>query len=458
MLKGWLGLTVVIFFCALPACLALPEVRTLLVSEPRLANILLRSLALAGLVTLLAVPLGGLFGLAASSSRSRSLAGLLPLSLPPTVAAVAWLSLLGQAGISPAGWPWLVAAQVLAFFPLVGLTVWVGARQLQPDLEEAGEIARGPRGTLLGVTLPLLSPYLALGALLVALFALQDAALPSLFQVHVLAVEVNTSLGTFLDPARAAKLAALPALLLLVGVWLLGLSGRAPQAFVPYPRTRPWSNLLSLLVLLSAATPLAWLLLSSLQPEAWRLALELGSADLLRSLAQSLAVALLTTTVGFALASTTRAGLFLFGSLLALALPPALLLQAWRGWLTDGPVLALTVFSGRYLAFPLALTMLRRAQLPRDLEDSARLLAPLRRLPLALGFYAPALLASFTLVYLLSMADLSTHLLADPPGWGSLIVRIFSLAHYQRMDVLAVLCLAQVALLTLPLVWLRGRP
>lgn len=423
-------------------------------------SLLLRSLALSGAVALLSALAGGVYGFAVAagqlpSRQGYALAGLLPLALPPTVAAVAWLDISGhlaRLGVVPAGWPAVVAAQVLAFFPLVALAVWVGARQLDPRLEDAARLCLPPSRVLTRVTLPLLAPYWGLGALLVLLFSFNDTALPSLLQVHVFAVEVNTSLGTFLSSGQAAALSAPPALMMLALAALLGGPPRGLGRWLPPDRRYllPWAPaLMSLLAALAAGLPCLWLLLSA---GSWSLALEQGGGDLLRTGLQSVVVAVLSVALGYALALSTRARWPLWLALLGLFLPPALLVEGWHRFLPDGPALALAVFLGRSLAFPLGIAMARRAQLDRGEEEAARLSG---RPGLLLGLYGRSAWASGLVVYVLCTADLSAHLLADPPGWGSLPVRIFSLAHYGRMDLVAVLCLAEVALLALPLLWLR---
>ncbi len=458
-----------------PVVLALAGVGAL--PEPRALALLGRSLALAGAVCLTATALGGLLGLATAATDlpGRSgywLAGLLPLALPPAVAGVAWLDLtqqLARRGWSPSGWLLTGLAQVLAFAPLAALALWVGVRQLDPSLEEAARLTRTPGRAWLRVSLPLLAPYWGLGALLVLLASLNDTALPSLLQVHVYAVEVSASLGTFLDARQAAALSGPPGLLLALGagLWLAFWSrGRRGQARWQPPGQRwrlgaaraPVAVTLSLLTALAAGLPLLWLLLGAADPASWRLALELGGADFLRTILESAVLALFTVALGFGLALAVPErpvqALFLGLSLLGLALPPALLVEVWHRFTGDGPLLALGVFGARYLVFPLGLAQARRAQVDPALADAARLQPPRARKRLWLGYYGRAALAAGALVFMLSACDLSTHLLADPPGWGSLTVRIFSLAHYGRLDAVAALCLAEVVMLAAPLPWL----
>ena len=56
------------------------------------------------------------------------------------------------------------------------------------------------------------------------------------------------------------------------------------------------------------------------------------------------------------------------------------------------------------------------------------------------------LVSLWILVFALSMADLSTTILAVPPGVNTMSIRIFNLVHYGVTDQLAGLCLATASL------------
>ena len=151
--------------------------------------------------------------------RLWAVAAALPLVIPSYVAAFCLLGFFGERGLlqqalgverlpDPTGYWGAVAALTLSTYPYVFILTQAALRDLDPALEEA---ARGlgvsrPRA-LLRVTLPAVRPSIALGSLLVALYALSDFGVVSLMRYDSLTRAIYVQYRSLFDRTPAAVLA-----------------------------------------------------------------------------------------------------------------------------------------------------------------------------------------------------------------------------------------------------------
>src|SRR5205823_8404994 len=118
--------------------------------------LLLRSCALAGVVTACAlvvgVPLGLLLGRAdVPGRRAALLLHALPAFLPPFLLALGWFYLPhGDALFSSAG---AIGVETAAFVPIVTILVAFGVQAIDPSLEEAGRLVAPPWKVALRIVL-----------------------------------------------------------------------------------------------------------------------------------------------------------------------------------------------------------------------------------------------------------------------------------------------------------------
>jgi spermidine/putrescine transport system permease protein len=128
------------------------------------------SLILGGLTALISTTLGVLAALALVryTVRARNLVAtvlIAPLLVPEVVLAVALLLFLNFAGIGKS-MPMLLAGHVIFTLPFVFLVVQARLVGIRRDIEEAAlSLGASPVQTFLSVTLPLLMPAVAAGAL-----------------------------------------------------------------------------------------------------------------------------------------------------------------------------------------------------------------------------------------------------------------------------------------------------
>ena len=166
-----------------------------LLLRSRILMVLLRTLFLVGTVTivscLIAIPIAWLQ--VRTDLRFRkfwSVITLLPLVMPSYVGGFIFIVALGPKGMLQtflnalwgferipdiSGYIGSLIILSLLSFPYVLLTVKAGLRQMDSNLEESARVlGNGPWRTFLSISVPLLRPSIAAGALLVALYTLSD--------------------------------------------------------------------------------------------------------------------------------------------------------------------------------------------------------------------------------------------------------------------------------------------
>ncbi len=460
------------------------------------------SLRLATLTTLAAVAMGVPMGLLAARTDlpgRRTLAAVLslPLLLPPTVTAVAWLAagspngpVARRLGVEAArlvhglasGLSGSVLVLATALAPLVMLLTASALSSLPGRLEEAGLLAAPRRTVLLRITLPLAAPGILLGASLVFLMALGEATVAPAFRYPVAAMEVLTRFAAFYD-VSAATTAALPLALAAAAVLVLEWAvvrwtgtARIPggRTTVPPPRyplgRARWTAAGAAWGLAAALVgiPAAVLLLQAGGVPAYSRALVMAGDSLSRGLAVAAAGGTLLAVEGFLLAvlgleSPARAGrtvdalaLFLFalpGAVLGIGLI-VLWNHPWTGFVYGTPAILLLGYLAHSCAVTLRLSRSSLELVPSGLVEAARvsgigwgrrlawILVPAARRGLAAAWLAGAVLC---------LRDVAMTLLVHPPGWDTLPVRIMTLAANGRPETIAALCVVLATVTAVPL-------
>jgi ABC-type Fe3+ transport system permease subunit/DNA-binding beta-propeller fold protein YncE len=451
-------------------------------------TLLQNSLLFSGLATALALICGvaaALFlsGLAGTGRVAGLGVAAGALALPPFVATNCWLDLLGQAGAWRAWLPLNVyslpaAAGVMALllWPVSALLTFGAWQKLDPALFEADPRLRGGR-LLRGLLLPAAAPALAQAAVLTFVLALNNFAVPAILQVKVFTAEIWLRFSTNFDYAGAlaasVPVLAAPVLLLL---WLSRRDVAWPRWQAQLPATvfrhglgPAWFSVATALALavalLAVALPLSRL---AGDPRTWtQLAPALAAGG--SAVAASAFLAAATATLVVAVGAATR-HLPLGGVAWLLFLTPGVLLGIALIWLLNRPPLAalyrgagvvLLALGLRYLALGRQGAALAAQSVDRDLADAARLYGARGWRFFRLVLWpqaAPALAASWYLVYLLCLWDVETLVLILPPGWETLALRVFNLLHYGHNPQVNALCLVLLALAVLPpLLWAAGR-
>lgn len=461
---------------------------------PRTIEVALRSLVLAGAVTLTATLLGTLAAWLVSRTdlpgrQVWTVLLALPLVVPSYVAAFAWIAALSPGGLLPSMFAPLVPKQAwpeiygpggagilisLLTYPYVFLTVRAAFRRLDPALEDASRsMGHGEWSTFLQITLPQLRSALGAGALLVALYTLSDFGAVSLFRFESFTWAIyNQYRGSF-DRSLAALLS-----LVLVAFTLLILAGEsALRGATPAGRRTRGASAARTVPLGRWKIP-ALFLCTAVTALAVGLPVSVTGYWLLRGLAVGERLGALWTGAANALIVSAAAALLagLFGLAVGLA---ATRFRSLTGRLTErvtyigyglpGIVLGLSlVFFGAnwvpslyqtlvMLVFAYCIRFLPQAvgsvssslrQISPRLEEAGLGLGHTRlqvlwtvTLPLA----RPGLMAGMALVFLTTMKELPITLLLGPTGFETLATQIWSAtseAFFARAAAPALLLLA----------------
>ena len=169
---------------------------------------------LTGYVYAYAVVRGDIFG-----KTFFSFIPLLHLITPPFVGGLAFILLFGRQGfvthrllgldISLYGFPGLLLAQVLCFFPIAYLICVQTLRGINPSLEQSARgMGAGSLKVFCSVTLPLSFPGILSALLFIAVSVLSDFGNPMIVggRFRVLAVEIYTQLTGWLNAGISAVL------------------------------------------------------------------------------------------------------------------------------------------------------------------------------------------------------------------------------------------------------------
>lgn len=168
-------------------------------TTPFYRRCLWNSLFMSGLATLFSVLIGVPFAFFTTRYKLpgatvlRTL-GTLPLILPTFIGAEAWLLLLGRNGIltrffadlglhipSIYGWQGVVLVFTLQFFPFVFLMVGAAINSVDRSLEEAARnLGASPWRVFRTVTLPVVTPAIASGALIVFCMSIENFGVPTI--------------------------------------------------------------------------------------------------------------------------------------------------------------------------------------------------------------------------------------------------------------------------------------
>jgi iron(III) transport system permease protein len=406
----------------------------------------------------------------------------LPLVVPAYVGALCYLVIFRRGGlVEAAAMSWFGLEQgrlplpdvynlvgvtfiiALFTFPYVYLPVGAALRSANRTIEEAGRMSgRTGWGTFRSVSLPLLSPALLTGMLLISLYVISDFGTVALMRYRTFTVAIYNQFSGGIDRSAAAILSfvliALTVPLLVGEGWLNNRGAR-------YSTTAPWKPhrqarlgrgripalLYALLVLaLSVIIPIAVLGGLTLQgwfaPTAVDRIWSVGGENIWQYALNSLLVAGFAATLGilFAFApaylaaryggpfarivsGVSKAGYALPGLIVGLSL-----VMLFSNWLPDlyGTVFVLVLaFAIRFLPHAVASIEAALKTAPSNLEGAARVMGrtPLQAFrTVTLRVAAPGIIAGWALVFLTAMKELPTAILLRPPGFDTLPVRIWA--------------------------------
>lgn len=183
-----------------------------IVQASDLRQAFLRSLIVATICTIVAIPVGTLAGIALAKyrvrfARSIQLYLLLPFTIPLIGSGIGLMLVFGNAGVLGKLWPVAIACCVINL-PFMIWAVTASASNLSPDLElAAANCGAPPVQRFLYITLPAVLPGVITGSLLMFILALNEF-LVSLLLVDArsvtLPVQIYNSIRSIITPDLAA--------------------------------------------------------------------------------------------------------------------------------------------------------------------------------------------------------------------------------------------------------------
>ncbi len=437
----------------------------------------------------------------------------LPLAIPAYVAAICWIILLRRGGLVEAAainmfdlprgqlplpriYNLTGATLVigLSVFPYVYLPVAASLRSLDRTLEEAARISgHGPWQTFRCITLPLIAPAAAAGALLVSLYVLSDFGTVAMLRYRTFTVAIFQQFTGQIDRSGASILS-----FVLIGLTLPLLMGEAwaSQRMRRTTRAAAWRPVqivhlgrgrwlacaaVAILVLLSSGIPLLVLGGLSVQgiffptrvDQIWGINSQGLWQTGLGSLIVAAAAATLATLLSFAPALlATRypgrfSGMLLAASKSAFALPGiiaglalVLLFNRWVPFIYGTIMMMIIGFALRLLPQAVATNEAALRRVGPSLEQAARVMgcrpvAVFHRVTLPIA--APGIAASWALIFITSMKELPMAIMLRPPGFDTLPVRIWAAASESVHTQAAPAAFLLIVLTLLTLLLLMGR-
>jgi len=408
----------------------------------------------------------------------------LPLAIPGYVAAICYIILLRRGGVVerlamdlggfargevPLPPLYNLGGAILIIglvsYPYIYLPTAAALRAVDRSLEEAARMSgRSAWKTFRSVTLPLVLPAVAGGALLVGLYVLSDFGTVAMLRYRTFTTAIYNQFSGQIDRSGAAILSLVLVALALPLLFGEGWFSRRQRRLTADTAWRPrqliqlgrwrWPALFVVTVVVMLALGFPLLVLGGLSIQGWLfpseadriwginnegiLAFGLNSLVLsatAATLATLLAMGPLYLAVRFpsrfstALLTLSRSPFALPGIIIGLAF--VLLLNRWVPILY-GTIFAL-VFAFIFRLLPQSLSTGESAlrSVAPSLEQAARTMgaSPARTFwRVTLPVAAPGIAASWALVFITAMKELPTAILLRPPGFDTLPVRIWAAA------------------------------
>ena len=367
---------------------------------------------------------------------------VVPFIIPPFVGALSWMQLLGPVGILNTvykniagsgkllwniyGADGIVLVLILHLYPLVYINLLGSLERMNPELEEAAQIS-GSRifSVMKNVTLPLMLPAIASGAVLVFIMAIANFGIPAILgfsdNYYVLTTRIYEAVTRSSNPNSLSLAASISVLLgIVAGAGLLFqrlyinkkefavLTGKSIQPnIINLGKHRYWIFIVCLFsVLVTSVAPLVSIILTSLTnvyglppvPSNWTLQnfhdVFFSNLAVKRAIRNSLflafsaatAVSILGSLIAYIVVKTRTRGRYLIEiiSNMPYALPGTVVAVGMiLAWLKPVPFLGFRLYNtiwilliayiARYLAYGVRTTSSSLSQVHESLEEAARI-------------------------------------------------------------------------------------
>ena len=444
---------------------------------------------------------------------------VLPFIIPPFIGAIAWLQILGPYGyisrflmdlthsakplFNIYGRPGIVLVMILHGYPLVYLTALGGLERMNPELEEVAQVS-GARifSVMKDITLPLMAPIIAAGAVLVFIADIANFGIPAVMGLpknyFVLTTKIFDAIRAYGKPNHLAIASGLSIILSIVagaGLFLQGfylrgkeytvISGKSMQPnVVELGKHKYWLFAICLsLVFITTIAPLIAILLTSLvrayglppvpsnftlahyrnvfllMPESQR---AIRNSALLAGGAATIIV-FLGSLIAYITVKTQMRFRFLldFFSSMPYAVPGTVVALAMiLAWLKPIPLLQISIYNtiwillvayiARYLTFGVRTTAGSLAQIHSSLEEAA-LISGANWLQsfkdIVIPLIIPGLFAGWFLVFMPCLRELTISVILWSVGNETIGVTVYNLQEQGSTCDSAALAMAMLTVL-----------
>lgn len=403
---------------------------------------------------------------------------LLPLMLPPYIQAIVWTRFPGmEQGIYSI--PGAIFIFTLSFFPFTTLIASSGFKAMDHRLEEAAMLHHKKALVLRKITLPLVFPHIACGAILVFVFSIVNFEVADILRLKVYPLEIFIHFSAFYDE-KGATVLSLPligATMAFVWIQMWTMRGKSYLNMARHAESGrlydlgAWRYVAALypFVLLSVclSVPVYMLAKNAGPPGSYAQAWASGAGAVFYSLGVSAAGAAAMTVCAvpvsyYLVRNTGKIRTFVdFAVQIPFGVPSIVLgigmITLWNrpflDFLYGSSAIVVLAMVTAYSPFVIKVISAQIMRIDRDLEDAGRMGAgPVKVFSrILLPLILPAVVAGFVVGFVLSLSNLGTSLLLAAPGKTTLPMAIYNYMHYGADEMVCALSLFLLVLMAVPL-------
>ncbi|MGR3218186.1 MAG: ABC transporter permease [Candidatus Anammoxibacter sp.] len=464
-------------------------------------RLLFNSIALASSTTLITiltgVPLGILFVKTdLPVKKFFTVLFIAPLLVPSYIMAIAWFYCLGRSGVAASilganvgiitsnllfGFCGSLFVMVSVLLPIVIILSMTYLRMVNPDFEEAAMLSASWPVVLRKITLPVISPGIAMAALIVFILTIGEFGVPSSLRFDVYAVESFVQFSAFYD-FNTAIAAAIPLGVIVLIILTLErlflrkktfrlktMQSDKPMIMIRLGRAKPfYVAAVSTLVFVLVLIPFSVLIYKSFSSVAYTQAIVHSVGSILRSLFYASVGATSLTIFGFFLGYILeRKSVFFpyFADSMVIflfALPGTVigigLISLWNtqgtNFIYTSMIIIIFGYVAQYAAVGERIMSATFANLPCSMEEAVQSVGGGWFHSLS-GILIPlvkrGLIVTWLVSFIFCLKDMGITMMVYPPAHDTLPVRIFTIMANSPEDVIAALCMIMVVITLLPL-------
>ncbi|MDF1617796.1 ABC transporter permease [Petrocella sp. FN5] len=388
--------------------------------------------------------------------------------VPAYIHALAWMDLLNAIGIR--GQVASILVMVMSLLPLGIMMSLFGLILAEDSMVEMGQLYTKDKCVLIKIIFPMAKPALVVGFAMSFVWTIQDYSIPSLFFVNTYALEIFSKYSSTNQPILPFIISLPMMLITLFILWVFirrnktifsglrkGLAKRAMPLSLPI-----WMVFLQFIalsfVMVQIIVPVLSLTVKVQTLDNLWTSLYLAYDEVVFTII----LGVMTATVSVILATLLVSKVMrmdkniktIIGMLLLLPLAiPAPTVGIGLNFVFGRASMSfiygtlwMPVFANiiRFLSFACMVMMAQHMRLDQSMLESAKIFQKNR----FHGFYkvyvpmlSPGFLASFFLVFILTIGELSATLIVVPAGTSTITMRIYNYLHYGSSHLVAGLCL-----------------